>query len=85
MLAVRTVASASQSANATVAAHRTGVAQRDVEQRRQSDDPDAGEQLVGVLGVFDPGALLVQLAGEGKLARLAAVMDEARPSLPRDD
>jgi hypothetical protein len=31
------------------------------------------------------GASRVLLAGEGMLARLAAVMDEARPSLPRDD
>jgi hypothetical protein len=45
MLAVRTVASASQSASATVAAHRTVSRRGDVEQRCQSDDPDAGEQL----------------------------------------
>lgn len=67
MLAARTVASASQSANATVAAHRTGVAQGDVEQRRQSDDPDAGEQLVGVLGVFDPWGAS-RTAGRGRQA-----------------
>jgi hypothetical protein len=37
------------------------------------------------LSTPEPRVLLVVLAGEGKLARLPVVMDEARPSLPRDD